>query len=637
MKKERKRPPSYRALRLRLGIFALALWLGAMGILTWTVAADMQHQLKAQVRELVSFYGHTSSTISDRPVNQKLMSRLGRPYSYISFEPLLPFVLPHRTSISSHDSLWGRWDLYYGFEAAEVFQETAQPHNVAVKTESTVTFAWFSEASWQSMDSSAAGHGYIHPPEELKDIFSDFPMLLHSSMLFDALRMRGHFLGDRFIPTSIDSGSVTYEGLDPGSDRTPQLLMELDSRKRISWHSQYSAEEAPGSVTIYCTDVRSYLSPLRPIEVGGQTYAGITDAWLAGEFTQSDSLLCTQYSYTGRTAEGEQSFLYTVLIRAWPLEYAVRRLWPAYLVSAFLVLVGVWVFSWRIRRSLTTPLAQLTAYDLADVEHAWAEPYALQDTLTQLRQSLAETSTRLSQTQTALNYAAGAEESRRRLVSSIAHELKTPLAVIHSYAEALQSNIAPQRQEHYISVIQTEAERMDAMVLEMLELSRLEAGKVRLSTDRVALLPLVKSVQQKLSPLAEAKQIRFTYPLAQEVTVLADEARLEQVLTNLMGNAIKYSPNGAAVCLKLFRDGSSVRFKITNPAPHLSVEAPDKVWDGFYRADPARSEPGTGLGLALVKTILELHRGKYAVRNVELYEEDVLPTGVEFSFSLPTE
>jgi signal transduction histidine kinase len=178
---------------------------------------------------------------------------------------------------------------------------------------------------------------------------------------------------------------------------------------------------------------------------------------------------------------------------------------------------------------------------------------------------------------------------------------------------------------------------MDAMVLEMLELSRLEAGKVHLATDRVALLQLVKAVEEKLSPLAEEKQIRFAYPLVEEFTLLADEARIEQMLTNLMGNAIKYSPPGATVSVKVFRDGSAARFKIQNPSPPLSNEALEKVWDSFYRADPARSQPGTGLGLALVKTIVELHRGKCAVRNVQLTENDVLPTGVEFSISLPLE
>ena len=638
MKKKRKPTPTYKALRLRLGIFALALWLAAMSLLTWAVASDMQHQLKNQSWDLMFRYNANDTVSPDgKPVDLQLMNRIGRAYAFIHFDQLLPFVLPSGGTISSSDPLWGNWNTYYGFEAAELFHEEGT-NALVLKNESAVTFTWFSEGNWESKDDSAPGHGYIYPPKEMEKLLSDYPIFLGANMLFDVLRMKGHFMGDRFIPTSIDSGRVTHQNSDRNERLNFARLMDLDSRSFISWHNQYTAaEEGTNTVTIYCCDVSSYLSPLQPVTIDGRQYTDITEAYLASSFEESNNLLCTRIVHTVTITQNGQRFLYTLLVRAWPLEYAVRRLWPTYLVSALLVLVAVWLLSWRIRRSLTNPLSQLTQWELADVEHAWQEPRLLQETLTDLRQELAETKTKLQQTQTALEYSQSAEQSRKQLISALAHELKTPLAVIHSYSEALQLGISPERQAHYISVLQEESRRIDAMVLEMLELSRLEAGKVHLATDRVALLQLVKAVEEKLSPLAEEKQIRFAYPLVEEFTLLADEARIEQVLTNLMGNAIKYSPPGATVSVKVFRDGSAARFKIQNPSPPLSNEALEKVWDSFYRADPARSQPGTGLGLALVKTIVELHRGKCAVRNVQLTENDVLPTGVEFSLSLPLE
>ena len=637
MKKKREPTPTYKALRLRLGIFALALWLAAMSLLTWAVASDMQHQLKAQVRELVARYGEydvNPGAPADEPLAHRLMTKSTTPYSYIQFEPLLPFVLPHYDSISSNDALWGKWYLYYGFEAAEIFRDGKQYSKVLAKTENTLTFDWYSESSWKAQETAFPSFGYIHPPEELQNILPDFPGMSMGLVLYDALRMTGYFDGSCFIPTTIEAGQVNGRG----SRQDAAQLMTADARNAISWYTQYEAgEKAPNAVTIYCVGVTVHQSSLRPVELQGVKYSNIAEACLDGSFKESDSLICTQYMYSGPASQDGQSLYCTVLVRAWPLEYAVRRLWPTYLASALLVLVAVWLLSWRIRRSLTNPLSQLTQWELADVEHAWQEPRLLQETLTDLRQELAETKTKLQQTQTALEYSQSAEQSRKQLISALAHELKTPLAVIHSYSEALQLGIAPERQAHYISVLQEESRRMDAMVLEMLELSRLEAGKVHLATDRVALLLLVKAVEEKLSPLAEEKQIRFAYPLVEEFTLLADEARIEQVLTNLMGNAIKYSPPGATVSVKVFRDGSAARFKIQNPSPPLSNEALEKVWDSFYRADPARSQPGTGLGLALVKTIVELHRGKCAVRNVQLTENDVLPTGVEFSISLPLE
>ena len=635
MKKERKRAPAYKALRLRLGVYALGLWLIVMSLMTWAVASDMQHQLKAEVRELVARYGAydvNPGAPLDEPLTHRLMNKPTTPYSYIQLEPLLPFVLPHYDSISSDDPLWGKWDLYYGFEAAEIFREGGHYSNVLAKTGSTVLFDWFSESSWKQQESNFASTGYIYLPEELQDLFFDFPAMTQNALLFDALRMRGHFYGTCFIPASIESGKVIWQGDRPDTAQ----IMAADAANSIIWSSQYeAAEEDPNAVTIYCTHISAYVSSLRPVEVNGKRYADIAEAYLSGDFENNDSLICTQYIYSGPTSQDGQSLYYNVLVRAWPLEYAFWRLWPTYLVSALLLLVGLWLFSWRIRRSLTTPLTQLTQWELADVDKAWQEPYELQQLLTDTRRSLAETKTELKQTQTALEYAQNAEEHRKMLISSIAHELKTPLAVIHSYAEGLQEGIAPDRQAHYLSIILSETERMDEMVLQMLDLSRLEAGKVRLTTEEVELLALTEGVVKKLAPLWEAKELTIHYPLVSTLQVMADEARMEQVLTNLIGNAIKYSPPGSRIQIKLFRHDRSAHFRIQNEAPHLSEEARQRVWDSFYRADPSRTEPGTGLGLALVKRIIDLHRGSCSVQNTRLSSDPDAPTALEFGFTLP--
>lgn len=640
MKKEHKRAPSYRALRWRLGLFVLALWLAAMGLLTWAVAADMQYQLKAEVQKLVARYGAhdvNPGAPSNEPLAHWLMRRPSTPYAYISIRPLLPFVLPQHESISSDDALWGRWDLYYGFEAGELFHEAGDRVNIIAQTKSTIAFAFYTKSNWEQQVTDTVRYGYAYLPKEAEQIASDFPQMMHFSLLYDVVRMQGHFEGDRFIPASIDTGNALDMTVTSSTD--PDMirrLMQLDRSGSIVWYSQYAAPQIdPDAVTIYCTNVASYTSPLQPVEINGQRYSDITEAYLSGNFGESDSLLCTRLISKTPISQDGQSLYYTVLIRAWPLEYALRRLWPTYLVSAFLVLLGLVLLNRRIRRSLTTPLSQMTQWALADVDKAWQEPYALQQMLTDTRQSLAETKTKLQQTQTALEYAQNAEQSRKMLVSSIAHELKTPLAVIHSYAEGLQAGIAPDRQAEYLSVILGQSERMDEMVLQTLELSRLEAGKVQLATERLRLLKLTEAVVDKLAPLAEAKELTFQYPLAEDMTVMADEGRLEQVLTNLIGNAIKYSPQGGTILIKLFREGSRARFKVQNAAPHLSDEALERVWDSFYRADPSRTEPGTGIGLSLVKAIVELHRGSCTVRNITSQPGDVLPTGVEFGFALP--
>lgn len=229
----------------------------------------------------------------------------------------------------------------------------------------------------------------------------------------------------------------------------------------------------------------------------------------------------------------------------------------------------------------------------------------------------------------ALDYAKNAEENRRNMVSAIAHELKTPLAVIHSYAEGLQTGIAARKQEKYLTVIQEETEKLDALVLEMLELSRLEAGKVTLRTDQFSLQTLTEGVFERLALAAEGKQLQIDLQFGQEFTVNADEARIDQVITNFATNAIKYTPAGGSIRVRVQRKPYEgvAQFVIENDSPPLSQEALSQIWNSFYRADPARSSGGTGLGLAIAKNIIKLHQGSCAVRNTK--------TGVEFSFRIP--
>ena len=173
---------------------------------------------------------------------------------------------------------------------------------------------------------------------------------------------------------------------------------------------------------------------------------------------------------------------------------------------------------------------------------------------------------------------------------------------------------------------------MDEMVLQMLDLSRLEAGKVRLAADSFSVYVLTQQILERFAPLLESKRQSVHFELAEDFLITADENRIGQVITNLISNAHKYSPQGADIRIKIYFKINSLYFRIENPAPHLSNEALEKVWDSFYRADVSRNTPGTGLGLALVKTIIQLHRGSCTVRNTFL---DQNVPGVEFGFNLP--
>jgi signal transduction histidine kinase len=244
-----------------------------------------------------------------------------------------------------------------------------------------------------------------------------------------------------------------------------------------------------------------------------------------------------------------------------------------------------------------------------------------------LQQQLQEAKAETRQLQTALEYAKNAEEYRRRMISGLTHELKTPLAVIHSYAEGLQEGIAQEKKEQYLGVILEESEKMDAMVLQMLDLSRLEAGKVKLAADNFSLAALTRAVFYKMQPLAEAKGLTVRFTMPNECQLTADEGRITQVVTNLASNAIKYTPEGGEISVIVYRKNDTNILCVENSCQRLSDEALSKVFDSFYRGDAARTTEGTGLGLAIVKTIVELHGGTCTAYNT--------PTGVQFQVILP--
>ena len=176
-------------------------------------------------------------------------------------------------------------------------------------------------------------------------------------------------------------------------------------------------------------------------------------------------------------------------------------------------------------------------------------------------------------------------------------------------------------------MILEEAERMDGMVLEMLDLSRLEAGKVRLASDQFSLLELTHRVFDKMKLLIEEKELKVDYVWPHEYEITADEGRITQAVTNLVSNAIKYSPRGGTIYVSVTKTKDKVIFAIENQSQPLSDEALENVWDSFYRTDKSRTEKGTGLGLPITKAIVELHGGTCHVSNTE--------TGVEFKFYLP--
>jgi len=328
----------------------------------------------------------------------------------------------------------------------------------------------------------------------------------------------------------------------------------------------------------------------------------------------------------------EPDFIMLTAIHGKPLSHAVNSLMLVYVFSFFLALYGA-LLLWRATRdNLTRPLEAVNAgiadgwtriRTPGDKALRWHEPFALYEHYEKTGDELRANKNELQRLNTALTFAKRAEENRRQMTSNIAHELKTPLAVIHSYAEGLKDRIAEDKREHYLDVILAESERMDAMVMEMLDLSRLEAGKVTLARDEFSLSALVRDLFGKFELIIGEKDLDLDFALQGDCMVYADEARIAQVVSNFAANAVKHAPAGSSILVRTYVQRGETGFSVENVSPPLTREEQGQVWEAFYRTDEARSDKGTGLGLTIAKSIVDLHGGKCTVRNTK--------TGVELA------
>jgi len=316
-----------------------------------------------------------------------------------------------------------------------------------------------------------------------------------------------------------------------------------------------------------------------------------------------------------------------------PLRYAISELRNVYLITFIFACLLVITLRRLVKRNLIQPLEAVNAgftdgrqriMSPDDKPLKWREPFDIIEHYTKTQDKLRADKNELTRLNTVLEYANKAERDRRQMTSNIAHELKTPLAVIHSYSEGLKERIAEDKREQYLAVIIAESERMDSMVIEMLDLSRLEAGKVKLARDEFSLSELVQSVFEKLDIVVDNEGLKVSYDFEENCIVDADEARINQAVTNLASNAVKYAPYGSAIHVKTFSERGKTGFSVENDSEPLTNEDLSKVWETFYRADNARTDEGAGLGLAIAKSIIDLHGGICYARNTK--------TGVEFGF-----
>lgn len=293
-------------------------------------------------------------------------------------------------------------------------------------------------------------------------------------------------------------------------------------------------------------------------------------------------------------------------------------LFAAVVASLFAVVISL-----LVTRRIVVPINDMTQASRRIAQGRYNErvPVAGQDQMAELARSFNQMAEALE----------NIENTRRSLIADVAHELKTPLASIQGYIEGLIDGVLPAQPATY-NLIYREASRLQRLVRDLEELSRLEAGKVGLRPRSLPVQALVDLAVERLRPQFQDKSIVITTHLPSDPPhVLADEDRIVQVLLNLLGNALQYSPTGGRVSVRVVQEGPFARISVTDTGMGIAADHLPHIFERFYRVDKSRSRAGggTGIGLTIAQHIVEAHGGR-------IWAESPGPgRGSTFHFTLP--
>lgn len=208
---------------------------------------------------------------------------------------------------------------------------------------------------------------------------------------------------------------------------------------------------------------------------------------------------------------------------------------------------------------------------------------------------------------------------RKDFVSSVSHELKTPIALIQGYAEGLKLNINEDEENRnfYCDVIMDETEKMNRLVRDLLDLSQMESGTLKLDKTVFDISVLADYLLEKYKPVFSEKGIKLQVEKDEDVKVYGDCARIEQVVVNYLNNALNHVDEQRVIKLVITAKNDKVKISVFNTGRNIPEDSLDKIWTSFYKVDKARTRAygGTGLGLTVVKSILDLHQNAYGVEN----------------------
>jgi signal transduction histidine kinase len=303
-------------------------------------------------------------------------------------------------------------------------------------------------------------------------------------------------------------------------------------------------------------------------------------------------------------------FLYTPIFGITKTANAIQNLLFYSIIASFALAA---IFAFFLSRNLTKPISNISnaAQSFANGNYASRTTARGTDEIGKLGQTF----------NTMANALESIEKNRREFFSTVTHELKTPIAAIQALTETILDGLANTAEKHdrYLNTILDETTHMNHLIGELLNLEKLESGQLSFHYQTIDLLDFFTSMKEKYTPLLRTKNLSLIIDFPPELkTMHTDPNRLEQILTNLISNAIRHSLKDAIITINLADYMNTITIAVTDHGEGIPAEHLPFIWDRFYRVDRARSrsEGGTGLGLAITQQLVEGMAGTITVTSI---------------------
>lgn len=330
-----------------------------------------------------------------------------------------------------------------------------------------------------------------------------------------------------------------------------------------------------------------------------------------------------------------------------PIEESVKISNTVLLMIGGITLVVAGIIASFISRKFTNPILQLNDIANKMSKLDFSKKYRITDTedeINELGRSINTMSDKLESTikelqknnielEKDIEEKSKIDEMRKQFISDVSHELKTPIALIQGYAEGLIENVNSDEESRkfYAEVILDETNKMDKLVKQLLELMKLEYGKREFDNEKFNINELINEVLRKCSVMINEKNIKVYFENKEPIYVYADEFYMDQIITNYLTNAIKHAEEvekETKIEIKVEKVSNKIRVSVFNTGENIPEEDLQRIWGRFYKLDSSRNrqDGGSGIGLALVKAIMNNYQNEYGVENKK--------NGVEFYFDM---